>query len=67
MTTTFAFMELLEEIIDTGTNDGEMAVLVKQPAGQPDGGRDWPTVVIFHDGPGIRTATHVFKIGRAHV
>lgn len=60
MTTTFALMELLEEIIDTGTNDGEMAVLVKQPAGAPDGGGDWPTVVIFHDGPGIRTATHVF-------
>jgi carboxymethylenebutenolidase len=53
-------MELLEEIIDTETIDGEMAIVVKQPAGDPDGGGAWPTVVIFHDGPGIRTATHTF-------
>lgn len=49
-------MELTEEIIDTATADGEMAVLVKQPAAA--GTR--PTVVIFHDGPGIRSATHEF-------
>ncbi len=49
-------MDLSEEIIDAATSDGEMAVLVKQPA---EGG-DRPTVVIFHDGPGIRTATHEF-------
>jgi carboxymethylenebutenolidase len=53
-------MELLEEIIDTTTNEGEMAIVVKQPAGKPDDGGAWPTVVIFHDGPGIRNATHTF-------
>lgn len=53
-------MELLEEVIDAKTNAGEMAILVKQPAGDPDGGGAWPTVVIFHDGPGIRNATHTF-------
>ena len=53
-------MELLEEIIETTTNDGEMAILVKQPAVPPVGGGAWPTVVIFHDGPGIRNATHTF-------
>ena len=53
-------MELLEEIIDVSTNEGEMAVVVKQPApqeGQPD---DHPTVVVFIDAPGIRNATHEF-------
>jgi len=49
-------MELLEEIIDVSTNDGEMAVVVKQPAESGD----HPTVVIFIDAPGIRTATHDF-------
>lgn len=53
-------MELLEEIIDTDTNEGEMAILVKQPADAPADGGTWPTVVIFHDGPGIRNATHTF-------
>ena len=53
-------MELIEDTVDTDTLDGEMAVLVKQPAGDPPEGTTWPTVLIFHDGPGIRTATHTF-------
>ena len=35
-----------------------MAVLRKRPAGAPG----WPKVVIFHDGPGIRGATHEFAV-----
>lgn len=53
-------MELTEQIIDTMTDDGEMAVLAKEPTEAPASGGTWPTVLIFHDGPGIRTATHVF-------
>ena len=49
-------METREEIIDTTTDDGEMAVLVTQPAG--DG--EWPVVLLFIDAPGIRSATHEF-------
>ena len=52
--------EVDEEIVDTTTDDGDMAVLVKQPVGPaPDGG-ERPVVLMFHDGPGIRSATHVF-------
>lgn len=58
--TTVAAMTLNEEIIDARTDDGDMAVLVKQPAGPPTSGASWPTVLILHDGPGIREATHVF-------
>jgi len=47
------------EIIELATNDGPMAMLHKQPAGDPPAG-GWPVVVIFHDGPGIRNATHEF-------
>ncbi len=49
-------METTEQIIDTATDDGEMAVLVTAPAG--DG--DWPAVLLFIDAPGIRSATHEF-------
>ena len=49
-------MDIREEIIDAATDDGEMAVVIARPAGAGD----WPTVVIFHDGPGIRRATHEF-------
>lgn len=48
-------MELIEEIVDVPTDDGEMAVVVKQPA---EG--EHPTVVMFIDAPGIRRATHEF-------
>ena len=33
-----------------------MAILHKRPRDEGD----WPTVVMFHDGPGVRNATHVF-------
>lgn len=47
--------ELTEEIIDVETGDGPMAVLSKRPS---EG--SYPLVIIFHDGPGIRDATHEF-------
>lgn len=53
---TVAGMETREEIIDATTNDGEMAVLVTEPA---DDGH-WPVVLLFIDAPGIRSATHEF-------
>ena len=49
-------MDTREAIIDTTTNDGEMAVLVTEPA---DDGQ-WPVVLLFIDAPGIRSATHEF-------
>ncbi|MBA3745551.1 dienelactone hydrolase family protein [Sporichthya sp.] len=48
-------MEITSAILDTDTPDGPMAVLHKRPA---DG--EHPLVLMYHDGPGIRTATHVF-------
>lgn len=48
-------MEILSTIHDAETADGPMAVLHYKP----DSG-DWPVVGMFHDGPGIRTATHEF-------
>ncbi len=49
-------MDTTETIIDTSTDDGDMAVLVTQPA---DSG-DWSVVLLFIDAPGIRSATHEF-------
>ena len=49
-------MQTREEIIDASTDNGEMAVLVTQPA--DDG--EWPTVLLFIDAPGVRSATHEF-------
>jgi carboxymethylenebutenolidase len=49
-------VDVLSEILDASTPSGPMAILHKRP--QPEG--DWPRVVMFHDGPGIRNATHVF-------
>jgi carboxymethylenebutenolidase len=49
-------MEVEHEILDAPTPSGPMAVLRKRPSAK--GG--WPLVVMFHDGPGIRNATHVF-------
>ena len=49
-------METREQIIDTTTNEGDMAVLVTEPV---DTG-DWPAVLLFIDAPGIRAATHEF-------
>lgn len=48
-------VELIEEIVDVGTADGTMAVIRKRPRIG-----DHPGVVMFHDGPGIRDATHTF-------
>ena len=44
-----------EEFIEVETADGPMAVLSKQPSEESD-----RLVVMFHDGPGIRDATHEF-------
>jgi carboxymethylenebutenolidase len=53
-------METREEILDTTTDDGEMAVLVTQPVDAPPGDGMWPVVLLFIDAPGIRSATHAF-------
>ncbi|MDG1267112.1 MAG: dienelactone hydrolase family protein [Ilumatobacter sp.] len=53
-------METRHEIIDTATDDGEMAVLVTRPTADHDDGGDWPAVLLFIDAPGIRSATHEF-------
>ena len=45
---------MIEEILDISTPDGMMSVIAKRPGG--DG--PFPVVVLFHDGPGIREATH---------
>ena len=49
-----------KEIIDATTDDGEMAVLVTRPASDRPDGADWPTVLLFIDAPGIRSATREF-------
>jgi carboxymethylenebutenolidase len=51
-------MDVHEDVIDVSTPSGPMAVLRKRPAA----GGPWPKVVMFHDGPGIRNATHVFAV-----
>jgi carboxymethylenebutenolidase len=53
-------METRDEIIDTTTDDGEMAVLVTRPTANRDGGGDWPAVLLFIDAPGIRSPTQEF-------
>ena len=53
-------MDLFEEILNVPTDEGEMAVVIKQPVGSPATGRSWPTVMIMIDAPGIRKATHEF-------
>lgn len=45
---------MIEDILEIETVDGPMAVLRKRPTGQGP----FPVVVMFHDGPGIRAATH---------
>jgi len=49
-------MDVHSEIVDAETASGPMAILHKRPAA----GGPWPRVVIFHDGPGVRSATHRF-------
>ena len=49
-------LDVHESILDT-TSDGEpLAVVRKRPAS----GGPHPVVVLFHDGPGMRDATHAF-------
>ena len=43
-----------EEILNLSTPDGVMGVIAKHP----DGERPLPAVLLFHDGPGVRDATH---------
>lgn len=50
-------MNIIEEIIDTETPDGPMAVSVKYP----DDGQHHPTIAVFHDGPGMRESNHEFN------
>ena len=49
-----------EETIEASTDDGDMAVVVTRPVGEPDGGGDWPTVLYYIDAPGLRPATREF-------
>lgn len=48
-------MEIIRGVLDADTPDGPMAVLHKRPVAG-----EHPLVLMYHDGPGIRTATHVF-------
>jgi len=51
-------MEVRSEIVDGSTPSGPMAILHKRP----EGSGTWPKVVMFHDGPGVRNATHEFAV-----
>jgi carboxymethylenebutenolidase len=48
-------MDVDSEIIDASTPSGSMAILRRRPRQGT-----WPYVVMFHDGPGVRNATHEF-------
>lgn len=48
-------MEIISTIVDAETAEGPMAVLHKRPSSG-----EHPPVLMYHDGPGIRTATHAF-------
>ena len=50
----------MAEVIETESDGSAMAVLRKRPAEGMTEGTRWPQVVMFHDGPGIRGATHQF-------
>lgn len=49
-------MDVVGEVVEAESEGGPMAVLSKRPSGTSA----WPRVVMFHDGPGIRGATHEF-------
>ena len=49
-------MDVIAEVLETESDGAPMAALRKRP----EGPRRWPMVVMFHDGPGIRGATHEF-------
>jgi carboxymethylenebutenolidase len=47
-------LHVVERILDIPTPDGAVAVIIKHP----DGDGPFPVVLLFHDGPGLREATH---------
>jgi carboxymethylenebutenolidase len=49
-------VEAQSDVVECSTPAGPMAVLHKRPRAEGH----WPTVVMFHDGPGVRNATHAF-------
>ena len=49
-------VDVIAEVLETESDGAPMAALRKRP----EGPRRWPMVVMFHDGPGIRGATHEF-------
>lgn len=49
-------MSVIDDIIEAESDGAAMAILRKRPAGTAE----LPRVVMFHDGPGIRGATHEF-------
>lgn len=49
-------METVQRQIDIETDDGEMVVVIDEPPGAAEDGRDWPTVLWFIDAPGLRPA-----------
>ncbi len=49
---------MIEQILELESDGEPMAVLRKRP----DAPGRWPTVAMFHDGPGIRNATHEFAV-----
>ncbi|MEM1331972.1 MAG: dienelactone hydrolase family protein [Actinomycetota bacterium] len=46
--------------IDTTTSDGDMAIVVTEPATPPPADASWPVIVIFIDAPGLRPATREY-------
>src|SRR5687768_14366151 len=48
-------MRVRSDVLDVMTPSGPMAILHKVPVDA-----DGPTVLMFHDGPGVRGATHEF-------
>ena len=49
-------LDVIETIVDTVSDGEPMAVLRKRPSWCGP----YPVVVVFHDGPGMRDATHIF-------
>ncbi|NNF53638.1 MAG: hydrolase [Acidimicrobiales bacterium] len=53
-------MDVTEQTMDTSTDDGEMALVITEPAEPQPGDGEWPAVVVFIDAPGLRPATRDF-------
>ncbi|MGE3449601.1 MAG: dienelactone hydrolase family protein, partial [Microbacteriaceae bacterium] len=49
-------MHVIAEIVEAASDGAPMAI----PRKRPGGGAVVPTVLLFHDGPGIRSVTHEF-------